>query len=138
MFLGTPGSMSERHRLPIRILRSALLRVAFLLALIIAVHQFVMATSAHAAIMPMMDHDMQASPPMQNSPDCPYCPIHTTAVCPAVQAAFPVGMSAVFFLAAVSAAIAFSLRGTGPGVIASANWRPPPKCTLVLLQTFRC
>jgi len=138
MFLGTSRSMSERRHLPSTTLRVALPHVAFLLAFAIAMHQFVMATPAHAAIMPMMAHDMQMHGPMQTSPNCPLCPIHTIAVCPAVQAALLVGMSAVFFLAAMSVAIAFALRGTEPGVIASADWRPPPKCTLALLQTFRC
>ncbi len=138
MFLGTPGSMSERRRLPITILRSVLLRVAFLLALIIVVHQFVMATSAHAAIMPMMDRDAQASVPTQDSHDCLYCPVHTTAICPAVQALLPHGMSAILLLFVALVTTAFFVSVIGPGVIASADWRPLPKFTRVLFQTFRC
>lgn len=130
--------MSERHCLPITISRSALSRVAFLLTFIIAMHQFVMATPAHEAIMPMMGHDMQVRGPMQDANNCPHCPIHTIVVCSAVQAALRAGVSALFFLAAVIATIAFFRRITEPGVIASADWRPPPQCTRVLLQTFRC
>ncbi len=129
--------MSER-RLPTTILRATFLRVAFLLAFVITVHQFVMATSAHEAIMPMMNHPMQTQGPIQDAHTCPYCPLHTTTICPAVQAILVAGMGVVFFLAVMIAAIAFFLRGAGAAVIASADWRPPPKCTLVLLQTFRC
>ncbi len=130
--------MSEQRRLPITTRHSALTRVAFLLALIIAVHQFVMATPAHEAIMPMMDRDAQASVPTQDSHDCPYCPVHTTAICPAVQAVLPHGMSAILLLFVALVTTAFFVSVIGPGVIASADWRPPPKSTRVLLQTFRC
>ncbi len=130
--------MSER-RLHSTTLRSTLPRVAFLLAFIIVAHQFVMATPAHEAIMPMMGHDMQASVPMQDFHNCPWCPSHTIAICPAVQAALPVGTAAVFSFVALIAASALFVRVTsGPGSTAFADWRPPPRHTLVLFQTFRC
>ncbi len=120
-------------------LRSTLPRVASLLVLIIVVHQYVMATPAHEAIMPMMGHDMQAVVPIQDSPNCPCCPVQTTAICPAVQAALPFGMAAVCCFVALIAVSALSVSvPTGPGIIAFADWRPPPKHTLVLFQTFRC
>ncbi len=138
MFLGTSGSMSERCRLPIPTLRLALPRVAFLLVLIIVVHQFVMTTPAHQAIMPMTGHDMQASEPIQDFPRCPPCPVQSVAICSAVQAALPVGVNAGFLLLAVLVAVAFFVRVTGPGMIATADWRLPPRQTRVLFQTFRC
>jgi len=131
--------MNERCRFPITTLHSALTRVAFLFALIIVAHQFVMTTSAHEAIMPMTGHDMQVSVPMQDFHNCPWCPSHAIAICPAVQAALPVGTAAVFSLVALIAARALFVRATsGPGSIAFADWWPPPRHTLVLFQTFRC
>lgn len=131
--------MSERCCTPIRTLRSTLPRVAFLLALMIVVHQFVMATPMHYAIMPMTGHDMQASAPVQDSPRCPRCPARSVAICPAVQAALPVAMAIVLcFVALIAASALFVRLPTGPGIIAFADWRPPPRQTLVLFQTFRC
>lgn len=130
--------MNERCRFPITTLHSALTRVAFLLAFIIVAHQFVMATPAHEAIMPITGHNMQASVPMPDSHNCPCCPVHTTAICAAVQAALPIGTSAILLVVAALVATTFFVRDIRPGVIATADWRPPPRHTLVLFQTFRC
>jgi len=129
--------MSEQrlHSTPFR---PTLLRVAFLLALIIVVHQSVMATPAHQAIMPMAGHDMQASAPMQESRSCPCCPVQSVAICPAVQAALPAGTETGFLLLAALVAMVFLVRITGPGVVVTADWRPPPRQMLALFQTFRC
>ena len=130
--------MNERCRLPITTLHSALTRVAFLFALIIVAHQFVMATPAHEAIMPMTGHDMQASVPMPDFHNCPGCPSHTIAICPAVQAALPISTNAMLLLVAALVATTFFVSAIRPGVIATADWRPPPRHTLILFQTFRC
>ncbi len=138
-FLAHGYTMSEQRRDSIP-LRPTLLRVAFLLALIIVVHQAVMATPAHEAIMPMAGHDMQASAPMQESRSCPCCPVQSAAICPAVQAALPAGTETGFLLLLLAAlvATAFIVRITGPGVVVTADWRPPPGQMLALFQTFRC
>ncbi len=141
MFLGTSGTMSERRHHSITILRSTLPRVAFLLAFVIAMHQFVMATPAHEAIMPMMDHDMQVSAPMQDSHGCPHCPIHTIAICPAMQAALPHGSGVFLFFfagALIAAALVLPMPTTPQQRTPLYAWLWPPRRRRAFLQIFLC
>ncbi len=109
------------------------------MALVIMLHQFVMATPAHSQIMPMTAHAAGASAPMQGTHDCP-CPTCTMTICPAVQATMPTPTGTTVILLFVAAIVAIVLRSgsAGPTAIISPDWRPPPRQTLALFQTFRC
>lgn len=99
-----------------------------------------MATPIHAQIMPMTDRGMQASAPPEGH--CPGpCPLHTIAICPAIQAALPHAPT-ILLLWFTVAAIALALALRVPHVTHRATplhaWLWPPDRRRALLQVFLC
>ncbi len=126
----------SRTATPDRVANTTLPRVVALLALILIAHQFVMATPLHDEMMPMvsaMGHSSAVSQCDENASS----PLHTIAICPAVQAALPAA-TAFFLLMAGIIVVALSLAIPRLASFTIPDWRPPPRQTLVLFQIFRC
>ncbi len=112
-----------------------------LLALVLTLHQFVMATPVHVRVMPMvatgpMGQSAASTAPMRGM--CDHCPVSTATICPAVQAVFPAVIAALALLAALFLFRSFATTVSGSRTFVQAVWHPPPKDTLVRFQIRRC
>lgn len=125
--------------LPVRVenLRPVLPRIGFLVALIITLHQFVMASPMHGQIMPMLVADSHMGAPMHGPCPAP-CPMRIAAICPVVQAALPAAAIAILLLLAITLIVRMVPALVWANVAGHTDWRPPPKRQRALLHVFRC
>lgn len=126
--------------------------VALLLVIVIALHQVVMASPLHAAIMPMaagMTHPATGqaahAPTSTTMVDaaamsghgCDGCCPAAISTCPTVEAAqvFRSAGFAVSMVVAVAALVTFAATRAVP---CATDWRWPPNRRRALLQVFLC
>jgi hypothetical protein len=141
MLLETALLMKNRLRVHNASPVAPVLRVMFLSALVLALHQIVMATPVHPRVMPML-----AGGPMAHHVEetihrhglCEHCPVSATTICPAVQAVFPVVIAALMLLVACIAGRRLTAAISSPRTILQAVWQPPPRHMLRLFQVMRC
>ena len=140
-FSGTPlatrACMMKGLRIRIEKLRPILPRIEFLVALIITLHQFVMASPMHGQIMPMLVADSHASALMHGPCTVP-CPMRIATICPVIQAALPAAADTILLLLAITLIVPLFVALMRANVAGQTNWHPPSKRQRDLIQVFRC